>query len=224
MPSSVVSGHLSSGHDFVAPMELPSSLSTSSAFTSSTSNLRKEGKSPNATAFNWQPPRHTKHMNAYELSKGDTAKHKRSAYSSRYALSLMDLFTSSNGGGGGTAVPPTSRPTNPRCAPSYTAQANAIISNVPACSTAPSLSTFTAFIEQKVTLGMASSPFSVHHPWSAIVHPLTNSSFFSTQETTGITFMLSRVESLATRVQSSLITCQAQWSPMMLRSRVRPIA
>lgn len=157
----------SNSHDFAIPsadssgfgtsgLASTSSLAFNSASTiagSSSSTLRKEGKVTLNRTLLRHAHRHAK-PSAYELGKPNhTLKEKRSAYSSRYALSLMDLFTSSNtpsvgsSSGGGS-----SRAIN-RCPPSYTAQANAIISvHVPACTVASTLSTCKSVsIDQRVT-------------------------------------------------------------------------
>ncbi len=155
IPSMDSSGGVGLGVHHLASTSSSSSLafgaglpSTSSSTSSST--LRKEGKATfNSTLLHRHAHRHAaaKHStNAYELSKPNTLKQKRSAYSSRYALSLMDLFTSSNTpsssssaagssawtGGSGSGANHRAF-THRRGPPSYTAQANAIISHVPAC-------------------------------------------------------------------------------------------
>ena len=138
------STHLPISNDFNVPVD--SSL-TLSAFTTSSSSPRKEGKALNS-AFLRNANRHPKHTNAYQISKPNSLKQKRSAYSSRYALSLMDLFTSSNN------VPNISRSVN-RCTPSFTAQTNAIISHVPACTVS------SVYINHNVAIGMMLSILSI---------------------------------------------------------------
>lgn len=159
----------SNTHDFAIPsadssgfgtgVATTSSLAYNSASTiasSSGSTLRKEGKTLNTVLLR-HAHRHAKpHSTAYELSKANhTLKEKRSAYSSRYALSLMDLFTSSNtpsaSVGSSSSKGGSSRAIN-RCPPSYTAQANAIISHVPVCTVSTSLSTCKSVsIDHRVT-------------------------------------------------------------------------
>ena len=152
-PNSVTS-FTTTSNDFFTQID-SNFTSTASYASSSNTNHRKEGKGINVTFL--RNNRQNKHLNnnTHQLNKLNALKEKRSAYSSRYALSLMDLFTSSE-----INQVLTSRSVDQYPPSSFVPPTN--ISHVPTCTVSTELSSCKSVsINPDLLIGMVLMHFAV---------------------------------------------------------------